>query len=378
MIDKLIEGKLVTLIVGSVFRLVEILVRAVHITVRGVRLLVQETVTSRIDRRVSTLGKRLVASRARVDAASIVLIESAGEYTGDPKYIAEEILRRGAPYRITWLLRDQSVGPFPREFHFVRYGTADAFRAIAAAKVVVQNGRSLQASGAWKSAAQHWVQTGPRHDPQTEVALATLGHARNDVLVDTPPETVAAVRKKVLDRLGIPDTGQRFLLYAPSPGHSGAVPLSGIDVAAVRATLAERFGGTWEILIRTSDPSRARSDIALAGLPAYCRNASFHPDAQELLVVADAVLADRSDRLGDYLLTRRPAFLFATDPGRRDAADSPLPAATSSGELLAAIAQFDQEVHDQRVAQLLSRSGSADDGAAARRIVDAIGDLMAR
>jgi CDP-glycerol glycerophosphotransferase len=156
------------------------------------------------------------------------------------------------------------------------------------------------------------------------------------------------------------------------------VPLSGIDVAAVRATLAERFGGTWEILIRTSDPSRARSDIALSGLPAYCRNASFHPDAQELLVVADAVLADRSDRLGDYLLTRRPAFLFDTDPERRDAADFPLPAATSSGELLAAIAQFDQEVHDQRVAQLLARSGSADDGAAARRIVDAIGDLMAR
>src|SRR5690606_18858151 len=90
MIDKLIEGKLVTLLVGGLFRAVEIFVRTIHLTVRGIRLLVQETITSRIDARLSRIGKRRVARAARVDAGSVVVIEPDGEYTGDAKYVAEE------------------------------------------------------------------------------------------------------------------------------------------------------------------------------------------------------------------------------------------------------------------------------------------------
>ncbi|GAA5039090.1 CDP-glycerol glycerophosphotransferase family protein [Microbacterium fluvii] len=395
MIDKLLEGKLLTLLVGSVFRAVEIFVRAIHLGVRGVRLVVQEKLTTPIDRRISRVGKRRVARTATVDDASIVFVETDGEYTGDAKYIAEELLRRAPAHTITWVLRAPSVGPFPREFRFVREGTADCFRAIARAKVVVHDGRRLHEAGVVKSPDQLWLQAWPGGsalDPQTDVVLTgstseddllagaparrlRLGHARNDLLVDTSPGRSAALRKKVLDRLHVAETGQRFLLYAPARSDDAlAAPLSGIDFAALRSTLSERFGGTWDVLVRAPHVARAEADMWLAGLPAYCHNASRHPDLQELLAVADAGMTDRSGWMSDYLLTGRPAFLFATPLGaeRAGAADLPLPVATSSAELLAAVAHFDREAHADAIGQFLSRRGSVDDGGSAARIVDEI------
>lgn len=431
MINKLIEGKLVTLIVGGAFRIVEIFIRAIHLAVRGVRLLVQEVLTSRIDRWISMFGKRMVANTTPVDDSSIVLVEKDGEYTCDPKYIAEEILRRGAPYKITWVLRDQSIGPFPREFRFVRHGTADFFRAVAGAKVVIQNSHSLQESGAVKGPSQHWLQSWHgslalnkpegagddrrKHDVrmrrlanthtdfvltnsrfEDEVSTSTygpdvpklmLGHARNDLLLDTSQETADELRKKVLGRLDIADTGQKFLLYAPTRGDStGAVSLSGIDIIAVRAALSAKFGGTWDILIGTHSTSKAQSDMWLAGLPAYCHDASFYPDVQELLVLADAGVADHSSWIRDYILTNKPSFLFSTNVDVRTRQrgthhrpeDTPFTIATSNHELLSSIEQFDQEVYSHRIVQFLELCGSADDGRAAPRIVDKIEELMAR
>lgn len=375
MIDKLIEGKLLTLIVGSVFRLVEIAVRTVHITVRGIRLLVQESVTSRLDRRLSVIGKRRVARRARVDASSIVIIERDGEYTGDPKYIAEELLRRETPVTITWVLRPSSVGPFPRGFHFVRSGTADFFRAVARAKVVVHDGRALQDSGAVKAASQHWLDT-------SDVA-AELGHPRTDLLFDRSPETAKALREKVLDRLGVADTGQHFALYAPERRRgAGAVTLSGVDFRVLRAALGDRFGGTWELLVRTPASDKAAADMLMAGLPSYCRDASLYPDLQELLVVADVGITDRSEWLDDFVLTGKPAFRFAPASGETavggtsgTAADH-VPVATSNAQLRDRIAGF--EGFDGRSSDAVTAGERRADGAAAARVADRIEELLAR
>jgi|GEM_PF-2758116 len=386
MIDRLLEGRLLTLIVGSVFRLVEILVRTVHITVRGIRLLVQETVTSRIDRWLSGFGKRAIARQARVDRSSIVLVRKDGEYTGDLKYIAEEILRRGGSARITWALHDRARGPFPREFRFVRFGTAAFFRTVAGAGVVIQDGRPLQESGARRGPAQLWLQAdgtvvgdAAARDAASSGAAASgewsaRGHARNDLLVGATEEDRAAVRKRVLDRLAVADTGQRFLLYTPAPGsHPGAVSLGGFDPVRVRAALSERFGGTWEILVRPPHTGTAESAMMLAGLPAFCRNAALHPDLQELLAVADAGLATGPGWIADYLLTGRPAFVLTSSAEAPSSA--PLIVARSSDGLLRAIAGFDADAHERGVAEHRRASRDDEDGRAASRIVDRIEEL---
>lgn len=388
----------------------------------------QNVLTSRVDALLSKAGKRLVARKTPVDDSSIVLIAMQGEYTCNPKYIAEEILRRGLPYEITWVLRGQSVGPYPGEFRFVEHNTPDFFQAIASAKIVIQNGHSMQRSGAQKGPSQYWLQTwhgslglkkleGAGGDykfyrrmqeldnTQTDIVLTNstfedkvftdtywpdvqklmLGHARNDVLFDRSQKTADELRQKVLDRLGITDTGQKFLLYAPThDDNNKSVVLSGIDTVRLRSALAAKFGGTWEILIRTHNTNKRQSDASLAGLPAFCHNASFYPDMQELLVVADAGMTDYSSWVCDYILTNKPSFLFSTNFGSytqqrgfyHDFADTPFTMATSNQELLDNIERFDQEVYDRKIADFLEMCGSIDDGRAASRIVDKLEELM--
>lgn len=414
---------------GGIFRIIEVFFRALHVSVRAIRLFVQSVFTSRVDGWLAGLGKRLIAKKTRVDDSSIVLVAMQGEYTCNPKYIAEEILRRQLPYKITWVQRGQSVGPYPAEFNFVNHETAAYFRAIAEAKVVIQNGHSMQRSGTRKGSSQYWLQTwhgslglkrlegaGGDHkfyermrkldNAQTDFVLTNstfedevftntywpdvpkpmLGHARNDILFDKSQETADALRKKVLDRLGITDNGQKFMLYAPThDDNNKSVLLSGIDIAGLRATLSAKFGGTWDILIRTHNTSKRQSDAWLAGFPAYCHNASFYPDMQELLVVADAGATDYSSWICDYIHTNKPSFLFSTNFDAytqqrgfyHDFADTPFTMATSNGELLSNIERFDQAVYDRKIAEFLQMCGSIDDGNAASRIVDKVEELMA-
>ncbi len=352
-----------------------------------------------------------------------------GEYTCNPKYIAEEILRRRLPYTLTWVQRGHSIGPFPPEFQFVKHNSADYFRSVARAKVVIQNSHVLQRSDAQKGSSQYWLQTwhgslglkklegaGGDHrfykrmrkldNTQTDFILTNstfedavftntywpdvpkpmLGHARNDILFDKSQNTADVLRKKVLDRLGIADSGQKFLLYAPThDDNDGSVPLSGVDISGLRSALAERFGGTWEILVRTHHSNKRVSDAQLAGLPRYCHNASFYPDMQELLVVADTGITDYSSWICDYIHTGKPSFLFSTNLEGyaqqrgfyHDFADTPFTMATTNRELLANIERFDQGLYDRKIAEFLEMCGSIDDGASASRIVDKIEDLMA-
>ena len=414
---------------GAFFRIFEIFFRTIHLLVRALRFFVQGVLTAPVDAALSRVGKRRVAEQAEVDQNSIVLVAMQGEYTCNPKYIAEEILRRELPFKITWVLRGNSVGPYPSEFQFVGHNSVPFFEALASAKVVVQNGHSIQRSGAQKSDSQFWLQTwhgslglkrleGAGGDQkfydemrkldneQTDLVLTNstfedevftntywsevpklmLGHARNDILFDKSDETAKELRRKVLDRLNIVDTGQNFVLYAPTHDDDRLTErLSGVDFSAIRKSLATKFGGKWEILIRTHNSNKRSSDRWLAGLPAYCHNASFYPDMQELLVVAGAGISDYSSWVCDFILTNKPAFLFSTDLSAyseergfyHEFADTPFTMATSNKTLMSNITAFDQAVYDQKIAAFLEKCGSMDDGKSAARIVDKIEELMA-
>lgn len=376
--NRLLEGKLFTVLFGSVFRVVEIILRALHLGVRGVRLVVQRRLTPPLDARLAKVGKQRLASRARVDAGSILLITEHGEYGGDLKYIAEELLRRDAPCRITWTSSRGAVGPFPRELRYVERGTAEYFRAAASARVVLQEGEQLQRDGAAQSPGQVWL----RADSGSSGEPAHPGHPRNDVLLDRTDETAARLRKSVLDRLGIPEAGQRFVLYAPARrGERRSSLLSGVDFAGMRRALAAKFGGEWEILVRTHPDDRKHAGAWLAGLPAYCRDASFYPDMQELLVASDAGITDASSWIDDYLLTGKPGFVFtggragsAVVPAAAD--DGPVPVAASNRELVQAVKGFDEDEYAAKLKAYLASASSTDNGHSAERVVDHVLEIL--
>lgn len=357
-----------------------------------------------------------------------MLLTTTGEYCCNPKYIAEEILRRRLPYEIIWVVHEGATGPFPTEFRLVQRNSVEFFEALGQSKVVIQNGHAIQRSGGQKGPSQYWLQTWHgslglkrlegaggdlRHyrrmkklqNKQTDLVITNsefenrvfaeaywpdvpkvmLGHARNDILFNRDPEFVRSLRKKVLDRLDVEDYGQRFLLFAPT--HNDARKsdaLSGVDFVGLQRTLAQRFGGNWEVLVRTHPIHRKQSAAWLSGLPQTCHNSSFYPDMQELLLIADAGLTDYSSWVFDYILTNRPAFLLSSNPAdfreRRGMyhalAGIPFTHATTNSEVLRDIREFDQGEYDSKIAEFLDRCGSIDDGESARRIVDKVEELM--
>lgn len=428
MLDKLISGKPVTKLTDSFFRIFEILLRLTTILLKIIKKLVSTTLSRRADLLLSKAGRHLVSNLTTVDPNTIVFTTVQGEYTCNPKYIAEEIIRRKLPYNITWVLRGNALGPFPPEFNLVRDKSSEYYRIMAKARVVVQNGHSMQKNDVQKNKGQYWIQTWHgslglkrlenaggdskfyakmqkldnrdtdyiisnsefednvyRGSYWAKTPIKRLGHARTDILFETPEKTIKYLRKKVLKRLNIEDKGQKFLLFAPTHDDKNPYQAFGnLDLDKMKLVLSEKFGGNWEILIRTHNNNKNKSSQWLAGLPVYCHNASFYPDIQELLVVSDIGLTDYSSWVCDYIYTRKPSFLFGPNIRKYEKnrgfyhkfEDTPFTIATTNDELLSNISNFDQKKYENKIDDFLDRCKSVDDGKSSARIVDEIENLM--
>ena len=70
---------------------------------------------------------------------------NGGSYGCNPKYIAEEILKRDLPYEIVWLVKnvkkETQKEVFPQNIKLVGYGTKLALKELASAKLWVNNQR---------------------------------------------------------------------------------------------------------------------------------------------------------------------------------------------------------------------------------------------
>jgi len=217
------------------------------------------------------------------------------------------------------------------------------------------------------------------------VPILRLGHARNDILFDQSKDTALYIRKKVLKRLNVVDNGQRFLLFAPT--HDDGNPqqaFGNLDFKNLRKVLSKKFGGEWEILIRTHNTNKQKSNKWLAGLPSFCHNTSYYPDIQELLVLADVGLTDYSSWICDYILTNKPSFLYGANIKEYNRTrgfyhkieETPFSMATTNEELFSNINSFDEKTYKEKVKKFIEKCESVDDGKASRRIVDKIEDLM--
>ena len=429
MLDNLLAGKAIGRLTASLFRLLGRPFEFVTFLLNGVQSVLMRFAVPTMDEVVSRVPRHLMAKWVGVNDRMVMLNAFQGEYTCNPKYIAEELIRRDLPYEIVWVLRGASRGPYPPELTFARNGSADFFRYAAKAKVIVQNGHNLQRVGVVKKPDQFVIQTwhgslglkrleGAGGDQEFYEKMQELGaaetdytisnstfedeifestyfsgvdvwkhgHARNDILFDHSPETATHLRRKALSRLRIEDSGQKFLLFAPTHADSIDRAFGNLDFERLRQGLSEKFGGEWSFLIRTHARDRKRAKSWLAGLPTYCHDASLYPDIQELLVVADVGLTDYSSWISDYILTRKPGFLFGVNLEEYNQArgfyfdlesETPFTFATNNSGLLANIEAFDQASYEARIDTFLEACACVDDGHAAARIVDGIEKLMA-
>lgn len=135
--------------------------------------------------------------------------------------------------------------------------------------------------------------------------IAEVGTPRNDILFAENAEEIVRDTKM---ELGIAQEA-KILLYAPTFRSNGDVDYAkSLDVAALKKALQEKMGGQWEIVFRLH-PNVVFND----GFDPQIVNASAFGDMQALLMAADVVMTDYSSVMFDFMLLKRPCFLYCPD-----------------------------------------------------------------
>lgn len=337
-------------------------------------------------------------------------------YGDNGKYIAEEILSRELDYDLVWLVNNTSDHNFPMKIRTVRKGTLRAVYEEVTAKVWIDNCRKYWAVR--KRKEQYYIQTwhggiGPKRiekdaenslskgyiaDAKNDSKMANLmisnssfktrdykeafwyggeilecGSPRNDILFEYNPKRLKTIRQK----LNL-DEGCRTVLYAPTFRSTSDMAVYSIDYELCLSALKTRFGGEWVLLerlhpnINQLSIKRAYSDKVI--------NVSSYNDVQELLLLADVLITDYSSIIYDFMLTKKPAFIFATDIEeymkdrnfRFDIRNLAIPLAENNEELHKCITAFDENDYREGLVKMFLDFGICENGVASKKVVDRI------
>ena len=112
-------------------------------------------------------------------------------------------------------------------------------------------------------------------------------------------------------------------------------------------------------------------------------NATDYPDMQELLCVCDLGITDYSSWMCDYVLTRKPGFLYTADIEKYvdergfyyPLESTPFPVCKTNDELYEAIINFDEKKYSLGVDKFLKDRGSYESGEASEKVVEKIKEI---
>lgn len=371
-----------------------------------------------------------VFARLPIRPGKIVFDNYRGKAYGcNPKYVAQELIRRGTvgKYDLVWLVSRTALkgGDLPPQIRAVRYGSLRSFYEYATAQVWVSNyhkaffvKRGLRkrkeqlfiqmwhgslgikkienavplfsqdkkwrrASAVSSGMTDFWISNSGY---ETEVyksafwnvrdeAVLLYGHPRNDIFFDA--EKMRRAREKAASAYGT--EGKKILLYAPTFRDDLRTDCYGIDFFRLAGHMKRRFGGEWAILVRLHPRLR---DMAVEIIPpgTGAADATRYADMQELLAAADCLITDYSSCAFDFMLTRRPVFLFATDIQKYNnergfyypLEATPFPLACDNTELMKNIDEFREDTYLAGIDTFLREKGCVEDGHASERVADLI------
>ena len=348
-------------------------------------------------------------------------------YTCNPKYISEKLAEMDPDLDIVWLTEKEgsSLSAYPANVRTAPLHSFKGYQEAASAKVWVDNGVAFSSmfrrrpdqihiqtmhgslgikrlDGAVNSRKKHfwgrreilrestltdYVITNSAFEEDVfrtvfwkDVPMLRLGHARTDILFKENSREAAEIRRKLAERYGIPED-HKLVLYAPT--HRGGFQVD-IDFEKVLAALEERFGGTFSFLIRFHIRSEDLKQQSSAVSRIY--NVTDYPDIQELMLAADAGITDYSSWIFDYVVTKKPGFIYAPDLEKYNNVtglyypleETPFPIAMDNRELAEKIVSFDTDTYLRRTDEFLAGKEAVDDGHSAERAAQLILKLMGR
>lgn len=349
-------------------------------------------------------------------------IEGTTGYSCNPKYIAEELIKRNEGYELVWLVDDMTK-KFPKEIRAVKNSLINRAYHLTTAKFWIDNSRKqLEVR---KREGQIYIQTWhaklgfkptcldrgasfsriaylvSKHDSEMidyvlsnsdwyDKTLPTgmlyngkilrTGSPRCDILVNGREEA----HKKVRQEYHLPQDA-KIIMYAPTfRGGSQSVnrELAKDDHAPeygmLLDALKKRFGGEWFIFLRLH-PQLTVRHIANTKQMEKLIDVSRVDDMYELLAGCDAFMTDYSSAAFDAAVMGIPIFLYADDYEDYEAErgrllwnrrELPFPLAESVSELDYSLAEFDERVYLARLERFFRETGMMEDGHASERVTE--------
>lgn len=347
----------------------------------------------------------------------IVISNYYGKGYGDnSKYIVENILERNLDFEIVWLIDNNIVTNIPIQVRQVKYRSFTALFELATAKFWIDNCRKIYFPP--KRREQYYIQTWHGNFPLKRIekdaenslgedyiytakqdsvicdyfisnsafmtnlykssfwffgSILELGSPRNDVFF----KDSLLIRKKVLEYFNL-NLNSKILLYAPTFRKVKNISVFIDEFNSLKMALQKKFGSEWIILVRLH-PNDA--DIYhIYQNKGEVINASNYPDMQELLLVSDALITDYSSSMFDYILSKKPCFLYMSDLNEYtndrnfyfDLDDIPFPKSKDKEDLVSQINDFNYNLFRENIDNFINKYSINDKGNASSGVVNFI------
>lgn len=202
------------------------------------------------------------------------------------------------------------------------------------------------------------------------------GNPRNDILFKHPDK----IERKIRNYFRI-SADVKILLYAPTFRDDHNQNVYNIDYKKLKNTLEKQYSNSWVILSRLHPNMIMEQNT----LPKYdwLKDATLYPDMQELLATANILITDYSSSIFDFLITGRPAFIYAPDKqyyfdtrgSYIKMEDTPIPIAQNNNQLIRNIKNLDSKKFAKSTKEFLQNMGSYDKGHASKQLVELIKTL---
>lgn len=371
----------------------------------------------RIDKFVGFFARKIVYRKGTVQNNKIFFMTYDNAYSCNLRYIADEIIRQELPVELVWATKKKKkalVKTFPKEITLVEHGKAPMFEAQASAKIWFDNALNCVWFGMPKKKNQVYINTwhgsmgikrlsgnwfwryrAKKCRKITDYCISNstfeedvyrdtfwrdstylrFGHARNDILLQTTQHPEILEKVRTYFEL---DENTKCVLYAPTFRDDGTISCYDINFEQLKYAMEEKFGGNWCVFVRMHHKNKK---VKLSNeWNEWLKDASSYPDMQELLVAVDVGITDYSSWAYDYVITKKPLFIYATDIEKYNGTrgfyysleTTPFPICRNNEELQENVANFDNEAYLAKCDAFLEEKGCAETGEAAVKIVEFI------
>ncbi len=375
-----------------------------------------------------------LCARAVPENKKLILFESSlfRGYTGNPRYIYEEIIRRNLDekYKCAWvfrkhLLKDIKISGDPT---IVSYKSIKFFYYMASAAFIVSDSRlprylvqnkdvtyiqtwhgtplkklaldmtSLDMAGNtnieryhdnFRLSASRWKYLLSQNPFSTktfkrcfafEGEILEYGYPRNDVLVNSTNEDILAIK----ERLGLP-RDKKIILYAPTWRDNqfhkrGEYKFaSALDFDMLRDFISDEY------VVIVKYHYLIKDNVDWGRYKAFVYQFGEGEDIASLYLVSDMLITDYSSVMFDYSVLLRPMIFFAYDledyqEGLRgfyfDFLDeAPGPVVKDTKSLIDTILNYDSNKWQEKYDAFNKKYNPFDDGKASSRVVSLIDDI---